>query len=157
MKADLAKKVCQECKAACCKICGSDFTESEMKKVLRSGSSNFFTKVNKSHYESKTKDTVCPYLTEENLCSVHKSRPLMCKCWPIYPECKNNREGRKYFLIECALTPLLSKKDIHVMKRQASSIAKELLISSSKNSKLPRSELRPGWKKFSKFKKNILK
>ncbi|MEM4182157.1 MAG: YkgJ family cysteine cluster protein [Candidatus Pacearchaeota archaeon] len=80
MKKDKVLEVCQKCNAACCKMGGPDFTKSEMQKVLKAEHQNFFIKINSNYYELKSKKGVCPYLSKENSCLIHKEKPLMCKC-----------------------------------------------------------------------------
>ncbi len=154
MNDNKALNACKACGAVCCKMCGPDFTETEMKKVLEAGYPNFFIKVNKNHYELKTKDGACPYLKGDDSCSIYEARPSMCKCWPVYPECKTSKS--EYFLIKCALTPLLSEQEIKELKKEAESIPKELLISSANNSTLPEREICMGLERFNKFKQNLI-
>lgn len=154
MDRDKILNTCKSCQAACCKMCGPDFTEAEMKKVLEAGEANFFNNINEHHQELKTKNGLCPYLKEDNSCSIHELRPAMCRCWPIYPECSKNK--KKYFQMECALTPLLSEEEIQELKKEAESIPKELLVSSYNNSALTEEEIKVGLEKFNKFKKRLM-
>ncbi len=146
---------CKTCQAACCKMCGPDFSEAEMKTVLEAGQANFFNKINEHHYELKTKEGLCPYLKEDNSCSIHELRPAMCRSWPVYPECSKSK--KKYFQINCALTSLLSAEEIERLKKEAESIPTELLVSSYNNSALTKKEIKVGLEKFNKFKKKIFK
>ncbi|MBS3118695.1 YkgJ family cysteine cluster protein [Candidatus Woesearchaeota archaeon] len=155
MNEDKFLNACKACGAVCCKMCGPDFTENEMKKVLETGYSNFFIKVNPNHYELQTKNGACPYLKEDDSCLIYEARPSMCKSWPVYPECKNGKI--KYSLIECALTPLLSEQEVQALKKEAESIPKELLISSANKSNLPEREIDIGLERFNKFKQNLIK
>jgi len=136
-------------------MCGPDFSETEMKRVLAAGHPNFFNKINEHHHELKTKDGLCPYLKEDHSCSIHELRPAMCRSWPIYPEC--SKDKKKYFQINCDLTPLLSEEEIEKLKKESESIPKELLVSSYNNSGLAEEEIKIGLKKFNKFKKKIIK
>ena len=110
------KKVCGKCKASCCKMGGPDFTKKEMQRVLRAGFKDCFSKIDNNHYELKSKNGKCPYLSKDYSCLIHNVRPLMCKCWPIFPDIKNKK--REYFLIQCPVTSYLSKKEILTMKKQ---------------------------------------
>lgn len=147
--------VCQKCKAECCKMGGPDFTEKEMKRVLKTKFKNCFVEINKNHYELKSKRGICPYLRKNFSCKIHKVRPLMCKCWPVYLRFRENK--RMFILAECPLTPLLPKKEIEEMKKQAIRIPKELVKTSFSNSKLPKSDLKLIEKRFNKFKKKRLR
>ena len=147
MKAKEVLLVCRKCKAKCCKIGGSDFTESEMRTVLKAGHKNFFDKVEKNHYELKSKMGRCSYLTKELSCGIHKVRPLMCRCWPVYPEYKKNK--KQYVVIQCPLTPYLSKKNLEIMKKQASKLPRNL--SGDIKTNLPKKDLDLIIKRFNKF------
>ncbi len=155
MKANMALKVCRKCKAACCKMGGPDFSKYEMKRVLKTDHKNFFVKMGKNHYELKCKKGICPYLAKDNSCSIHKIRPLMCKCWPLTINYKTNK--KELMIIECPLTPLLSKRDIQIMKKQISNIPKKMLHTSFSHSKLSKSDLKLIKKRYAKFKKKMLK
>jgi|SRR3989338_1749808 len=155
MNPDKILETCKACQATCCKMCGPDFSETEMKRVLAAGHPNFFNKINEHHHELKTKDGLCPYLKEDHSCSIHELRPAMCRSWPIYPEC--SKDKKKYFQINCDLTPLLSEEEIEKLKKESESIPKELLVSSYNNSGLAEEEIKIGLKKFNKFKKKIIK
>ena len=65
MDGDSALKVCQKCKASCCKLAGADFTKEEMQRVLKAGHPDHFVKLNENHYETKCKNGICPYLNTE--------------------------------------------------------------------------------------------
>ncbi|MBU1008406.1 MAG: YkgJ family cysteine cluster protein [archaeon] len=154
MKAEMALKICQKCKAACCKMGGPDFSKSEMKKVLKAGHPNYFVELNPNHFELKGKKGRCHYLTNSNSCRIHNERPLMCKCWPVYVNYKNNK--KEFVLIECPLTSQLSKKDIQIMKYQASRIPKEIITNSFSSSKFPKSDIKIVEMRFNKFKQKPL-
>lgn len=150
----MALEVCQKCKAVCCKMGGPEFTKTEMEKVLRAGYPDYFVKINEDHFELKGKKGICPYLAKGSSCSIHKQRPLMCKCWPVYVDYNDNK--RQFILIECPLTLLLSKRDIETMKKQASLVPKELITTSFTSSKLPESDLKIIEKRFNRFKRRPL-
>ncbi len=155
MRANVVLKVCQTCKATCCKMGGPDFTKLEMQKVLKAGHPNFFVKISDNHYELKSKRGLCPYLSEDNSCSIHEVRPMMCKCWPVVVEC--DKDKKVFYLIDCPLTPLLSKHDISIMKKQASRIPKEIIVSSFSHSKLSKSDIKLIQKRFKGFKRKPLR
>jgi len=152
VKAAKFLQVCKECKAKCCKMGGPDFSEKEMRKVLKVGYKNYFIKVGKNHYELKSKRGVCPYLKKDFSCEIHEVKPLMCLCWPVVVDIKKGK--RKYFLVECPMTSLLTKKDIEKCKNEASKIPKDVLTKDTKLSKFDQNLIR---KRFSKFKKKNLK
>lgn len=143
-------KICQRCKAKCCKIGGPDFTKKEMKLILKAGFKDCFRKINKNHYELKSKKGVCPYLAKDNSCSIHRLRPEMCKCWPVYIKYKGNK--KEYFIAQCPLTPYLSKKEIEKMKKQASKINRKILETTFLDTKLPKSDLKLIEGRFNSFK-----
>lgn len=149
MNVDKFLKICQKCKGACCKLGGTDFTKSEMLKVLKAGYPNYFVKINNNHYEMRSKKGICPYLNKDNSCLIHEIRPLACKSFPVYPYCKKNEKG--FFLVKCPLVVKLSKKDIKTMKIQASR-AKQIICTTFTDSKLPKSNLKLIEKRFNKFK-----
>ncbi len=153
MKLENIKKVCQKCKASCCKMGGADFTKKEMKKVLNAGFKNCFSKIENNWYELKSKNGKCPYLSKDYSCSIHKVRPLMCKCWPVYLEFKNNK--KRYIIIQCPLTPHLSKKQILMMKKQASKLPKKFVECVKTN--LPKKDFKLIMKRFNRYKKERLK
>ena len=155
MKTSEVLKVCQKCGAACCRMGGPDFTKFEMEKVLKAGYPNFFIEINSNHYEVKSKKGICPYLAEDNSCSIHEVRLPMCKSWPVYPHYKSGE--KRYFLAECPLTPLLSKQDVQNMKEQASLIQKEIVLDSFTSSKLPKQDINLIKERFDKFKRRSLR
>lgn len=155
MKAEKFLNVCQKCKATCCKMGGPDFSEKEMRRVLNSGFKNYFVKINKNHYELKCKKGICPYLKKYYSCKIHKIKPLMCICWPICVDIKN--EKSVFSLAICPLTKLLSKSEIEKCKKEAMKIPKLTLKESFTSSKLPKSDLKLIKLRFNKFKKIKLK
>lgn len=152
MKLENIKRVCLKCKASCCKMGGPDFTKKEMQKVLKAGFKNCFSKIDDDWYELKSKNGRCPYL-KNYLCSIHDVRPLMCKCWPVYLKFKNKK--REYILIQCPLTPYLSKKQILEMKKQASKLPKRFVEEVKTN--LPKKDFELIMRRFKKFKRKRLK
>lgn len=150
MEAGVALKVCQKCKAACCKFGGADFTKIEMLKVLKAGYPDYFVELDDNHYEMKCKKGICPYLKKDNSCLIHKIRPLVCKSFPVYLRHENNKT--KFLLIEYPLSQLLAKNDIKIKKNQASRV-KEIIAATFSKSKLPKSDLKAINKRFNKFKR----
>jgi len=125
-KLEIIKDVCTKCGADCCKMGGAEFTKKEMDKVISAGFPAHFRKISEDHFETATKDGVCAYLGKDSLCSIHSLRPKMCKGWPVHLDFK---DGKKiYLLMECPLTPLLSKSDISKMKKQMSGYTEEVLF-----------------------------
>ena len=155
VKANEFLNVCQKCKATCCKMGGPDFTEKEMKKVLKAVHKNYFIKLDKNHYELKSKRGRCPYLKKDNSCEIHKVKPLICLCWPVLSKFKKDR--REFLIVECPMTPLLSKKDIEKCKKEASKIPRKIVENGWKMSTIPESELKIILKRFKKFKKKKLR
>lgn len=154
MKLQNILRACQKCKAECCKMGGPDFTEKEMLRVLKAGYKNCFVKINKNHYELKSKKGICPYLKNFS-CEIHKVKPLMCKCWPVYLQFRGKK--KEYVLVQCPLTPLLSQSEIKKMRKQAGKIPKWLLESTFDKSKLSEFDLKIIRKRFNKFKKKRLR
>jgi len=155
MKLENIKHVCKKCRGSCCKLGGADFTKKEMQKVLKAGFKNYFLKVGNYGYELKSKNGRCPYLSKNYSCSIHKVRPLMCRCWPVYAEYKNNK--RKYIIIQCPLTPYLSKKQISEMKKQASKLSRKFIEWKDVHTNLPKKDFNLMIKRYNRFRKNELK
>jgi Fe-S-cluster containining protein len=133
---------------------GADFTEKEMKRVLDTGFPNHFRKFGKNHYELKSKRGICPYLAKDNSCSIHSVRPSMCRCWPVYPEFHNGK--RILMIAKCPLTPLLSKKNINKMKKQARGVSTDMADTIS-CSKLSASDIKLIKRRLARFKMRKLK
>ena len=141
-------KICQKCKAGCCNLCGPDFSESEMKRVLKAGFPDYFIKVGKNHYEVKSKKGRCPYLLKDNACKIEKVKPLMCLSWPVVPVYESGK--RKIYFVECPLTPTLSKKETDKCMKQARKLPEEIIKG---NTTLPDSEISLMQKRYKRFKK----
>jgi Fe-S-cluster containining protein len=155
VKSNKFLKVCQKCKAACCRMGGPDFTEAEMKKVLKAGHKNYFFEVRDGIYELKSKKGRCRYLKKDNSCEIQNVKPRLCQSWPVFPRIKNNK--RKYLIIDCPITALLSNEQIAKCKIGASRIPKELLDVALDNSTLSKSNAKLIKTRFDKFKKQELK
>lgn len=125
VKANKFLEVCQKCKAACCKMGGPNFTEKEMKKVLKAGYKDYFFKVKPGIYELKTKKGVCPYLKKDNSCEIHKVKPILCLCHPVFPNFNKKKKG--YVIIDCPIAKIMTKKEIEKCKKEADKVSKELL------------------------------
>ncbi len=147
--------VCQKCKAACCRMGGPDFTEAEMKKVLKSGHKNYFFEVRDGIYELRSKKAVCAYLKKDKSCEIQNLKPQMCRSWPVFPIIKNNK--RKYLIIDCPITMLLSKEQLVKCKKEASKIPKKLLDAALDFSTLSKSNAKLIKMRYDKFKKRELK
>jgi Fe-S-cluster containining protein len=149
MKTNTTLKVCQKCKSSCCKFGGADFSKVEMQKVLESGYPDYFVKINENHYEMKSRNRICPYLKKNNSCLIHKIRPAVCKSFPVYVKCNNNKTD--FFLISCPLSKVLTERDVKYMKNIAESV-KQIITTTFSSSKLPKSDLELIEKRFNKFK-----
>ncbi len=149
MKLQNIKKICQKCRAICCKM-GSDFSEKEMKKVIKKNPKlkKYFSKIEEGYYELKPKNGKCPCLSKDYNCSIHKDRSLMCKAWPVFPEYKGKK--KRYIIIQCPLTPHLSKTQLETMKKQASKLPKT--ITKRVETSLPKKDFDSFIKKFKKKK-----
>ena len=141
MKRDALINICQKCKATWGKLGGPCFTKREMQRVLVRGYADHFVEINAHHFELKSKEGICPYLTKDYTCLIHKFRPIMCRCWPIYI----NRK-KELFLVDCPLASFLSDKEIAIMKKQASRIPKKFL--SDSDQKLIRKKFKISSKKI---------
>jgi len=147
--------VCQKCKAACCKMGGPDFTEEEMKLVLKSGHKCCFLKVREGIYELQSKKCICPYLKKDYSCEIHKIKPLMCRCWPVFPML--NGKKKRYMIIDCPITKLLTQEQIAKCKKEASKIPKKLLDAALDFSTLSKSNAKLIKMRYDRFKKQVLK
>lgn len=155
VKAEQYLEICRKCKAECCKIGGPNFTEKEMKNVLKKGHKNYFFEVRDKIYELKSKKDRCPYLKKDNSCEIQNVKPLLCLCWPVLPDFKNWK--KTYILIECPLTKVLTKNEIEKCKKEASKISKKMMDIALDYSTIPKKEAEKLEKKFKKFKRRRLK
>jgi Fe-S-cluster containining protein len=126
-----------------------------MKKVLKSGYKNYFFEVKDNIYELKSKRGICPYLTKNNSCKIHKIKPILCLCWPVFPNFRKKK--KEYILIECPMTKILSKREIEKCRKEASKISKKLLDVALDFSTISKSEAKLIQKRFNKFKKTEIK
>jgi len=124
-KANKFLAVCKKCGARCCKMGGPNFTEKEMKRVLKNGHKNFFFKVRKGIYELESKNAICDYLNEDYSCEIENCKPAICLAWPVLPKF----EGKKkhFIVINCPLTKTLSKKQITACRKDANRVSKKLM------------------------------
>jgi len=158
VKSNKFLKVCRKCKAACCRMGGPDFTEAEMKKVLKAGHKNYFFEVRNRIYELKSKKGICPYLKKDYSCEIHKIKPLMCRCWPVFPMVKHGRRIKKRdMIIECPITKLLTNEQIAKCRKEANKIPDKLLYAALDFSTLSKSNAKLIKMRFDKFKKRELK
>jgi len=125
VKADKFLLVCQKCKAACCKTGGPNFTEKEMKKIINAGYKNYFFKIKDNIYKLKSKRERCPYLKKDNSCEIHKIKPILCLCHPVFPNFAKKKKG--YIIIKCPMAKILSKKEIERCKKEANKVSRKLL------------------------------
>ncbi|NTV23742.1 MAG: YkgJ family cysteine cluster protein [Nanoarchaeota archaeon] len=142
-------KICQQCKAKCCKIGGTDFSEEEMKKVIDAGHPDFFVKIDEDHYETKCNDGVCPYLGKDEACTIHEVRPKLCRRWPVYSSVE--AEERKNYLVDCPLARVLSQDIILNMVKINEDISSEFVSASIENSQLSEAEKDIVEERFSEF------
>jgi Fe-S-cluster containining protein len=131
---------------------GPDFTEAEMKKVVKAGHKNYFFAVRNGFYELTSKKGRCAYLKKDNSCEIQNFKPKMCRAWPVFPKRKNT-----YLLIDCPVTKLLSKAQIEKCKKEASGITKKMLDVSLDFSTLSKSDGKLIKRRYDKFKKRVLK
>ena len=110
--------ICRECKASCCKLGGTNLTKEEVDRVLKNGFENHFFEVKPGVYELKAgEDGVCPYLEEDFSCKIHSVKPLICTCWPIFPEYE---EGKiNHVLVNCPLAKKMKEEDIESCKKES--------------------------------------
>jgi Fe-S-cluster containining protein len=148
-------KICQKCKAACCKMGGSDLTEREARRIMKASNPIFFRRIDKNHYEMKSKGGVCPYLNKDHSCQIEDTKPLMCRSWPVDPDYKCKE--LVYEIIQCPLTRLLSPGQIKKMKKQAAKIQPHIINSSFSKSKLSKSDIDLIYARYQKFRRRSLK
>lgn len=148
-------KTCQKCKATCCKMGGADLTEEEMIRILKANHPNFFRKIDKNHYEMKSKKGICPYLNNNHSCQIQDIKPLMCRSWPIDTDYKGKKAA--LVLIKCPLMPLLSSKQVKEMKKQAGKVLPHIINGGFCKSHLSKSDLNLIYKRFQKFNRSSLK
>ncbi len=148
-------KICQKCKAACCKMGGSDLTEKEARRIIKANHPILFRRIDKNHYEMKSKGGVCPYLNKDHSCQIEDTKPLMCRSWPVDPE----YEGKKaeFLLMQCPLTQFLTSKQVKEMKKHAGKIRPHIINAAFSESKLSKSDIDLIYKRYQKFKGSKLK
>ncbi len=127
MNLEISKKVCTACKARCCYFGGPTMTLEERNKILDAGNMDHTIEnliEGKLFYDVKDENGKCPYLGKNNLCTIHEVRPSVCKTWPVESAFKG--EKHQTIVLDCPLTPYLSKNDLEGMKQLALTIPKEL-------------------------------
>lgn len=151
-KLALVKEICEKCGGKCCKLGGAEFTKSDRDRVLSAGHPNYFRKLSSDHYETKTKEGVCAYLTKENLCSIQELKPKMCWAWPVSLDYKKHK--KVFELMLCPLTPYITEKEIKLMKEQISGYEEDIIFGNF--SKMKDNEVKKVMNRYYKYKKKIL-
>ena len=150
MDADEILNTCKDCMASCCKLGGADLTEAEMKNILDAGHADNFMKVDKNHYEMKSIDGVCPYLHEENYCTIHQVRPTMCRCWPV--DVQFEARGKKFYINSCPLTKFYPEEEIKKSKEILKTVPDHFLTHGIEESNLSEKDKNTIVRRYSKFK-----
>ena len=152
MKKSEFLNICQECKATCCKLGGTNLTKEEVDRVLKKGFENHFFEVKPGVFELKCKeDGVCPYLQEDYSCKIHEVKPLICTCWPIFPEYKDGKI--KHELINCPLTKTMKKEDIDKCKKESLCVRLDVAKVTSDESLIPPEQLKLILKRYDDIEK----
>ncbi len=146
---------CRNCKAACCRLGGPDFTRGQREKVLEAGHPDFFVEIYPDQFELRSKDAVCPYLAEDFSCTIHELRPPACRAWPVHAICEGG--VREYLLMDCPIVDRLSDEELAEMIAQAAGIPEESIANSFKRSRLPKEEIELIEKRFRMFKSLVFK
>lgn len=134
---------------------GSNFTKKEMLQVLKAGHKNYFFNVKYGIYELKSKRAVCPYLKKDNSCEIHEVKPVLCLCWPVFPNFDRRKGG--YIIIQCPLVNCLSKKETEKCRKEASKVSERLLDVALDNTTVSKSTRRLIETRVKKFKKKRLR
>jgi len=124
-------KICGECGAHCCKYGGTTATKEEVDKIVHAGFKNNFLKISDNAYITEWgEDGICPYLNDK-VCSIHKIRPLLCRCFPLFKAENNNA----LFIQHCPLSGYLTKKEIEESKELLKIVPAELINASNEYNK----------------------
>jgi Fe-S-cluster containining protein len=138
MKKSEYLNVCQKCKASCCKLGGTNLTKKEVDRILDKGHKNHFIVVKEGVYELKSKKNgVCPYLKEDFSCKIHDVKPLICTCWPIFPEYDEKRKKINHELINCPLTKKMKKEEIFKCKKESLCVSLDVAQSAADETLTP--------------------
>lgn len=139
MKKSEFLKICQKCNGLCCKLGGTNLTKEEVSKVIDAGFDNHFAEIVSGIYELKSKkDGVCPYLMEDLSCEIHEVKPLICSCWPFFPEFENGRVEQ--VLINCPLTKHLSTEELEICRKEAMDVTQKVAEISADDSLIPKEQ-----------------
>lgn len=81
---------CISCKAKCCKDNHFTATEEEHDYITAAGHPDYFYKVTLPHgtyylLEYRGREKVCPYLQDNDQCSIEAVKPDTCKAFPVRP------------------------------------------------------------------------
>ena len=149
--------ICKKCGGECCKLGGPTISSKERTRILKTGVKDYFCEVAKGVYEVKTKGTgICPYLAKDKSCSIQDVKPSGCICWPVLPELRNGK--RNYIVMQCPLTPYLTKKDILKYKKECMKVPKKVVaVTWDMSTTINPKELKIISKRLKKFKKSKLK
>lgn len=141
MKKDNFLDVCKKCNALCCKLGGTNLTKEEVDKILNAGFENHFFEIVPGIYELKSHDNgVCPYLDKDNSCKIQDVKPLICTCWPIFPEFENNKV--KLVLVNCPLAKHHSKEDLEKCNKEGLLVPQEVARITADESLIPSEQLK---------------
>jgi Fe-S-cluster containining protein len=128
--------ICQKCKASCCKLGGTNLTKEEVDRVLNKGFENNFVEVKPGIYELKADENgVCPYLEEDHSCKIHDVKPLICTCWPIFPEYDRGKINHE--LINCPLAKQMSEEEIEKCRKESLCVSLDIAKCSADESSTP--------------------
>ena len=125
----ISSKDCKGCNDKCCRFAphllrfSPIFTEEEFNKVVKkSFSRGLFKKVSKDIYQLRLRKKeeghyICPFLTEDDKCSIQKIKPYECEIWPfILMRGKGKNRNKVYLMIdeanECHAIEKASKEKI---------------------------------------------
>ena len=140
MKKSEFLNICKECNALCCKLGGTNLTKEEVDKILKAGYKNNFKEITPGIFELvSNNDGVCPYLNEDNSCEIQEVKPIICSCWPVFPEFVNGKV--KPILVNCKLKRIMSKEDIDKCKKEALQVSKKVAEITADESLIPKDQL----------------
>lgn len=150
VKSDQFLEVCRRCGSKCCKMGGPTLTKKERDTILKAGHKDKFFPVAKGYYEIRCKKGLCAYLRKDDSCSIQRVKPLLCRCWPIFPEHVGRR--RHFIMYQCPLAKILTKEQIDNCKREAKQVSKRFLSVALDYSTIPASEAKILERRFKRFK-----
>ena len=147
--------ICKKCKASCCKLGGTNLTKEEVDRVLVKGFENNFIEIKPGIYELKSnEDGVCPYLQEDFSCKIHDVKPLICTCWPIFPEFDKGKIN--HILINCPLVKKMPKEDIEKCKKESLCVTMKIAEATSDESLIPPEQLKKILERYEAIEKSEL-